>query len=128
MVLDIDQAYIYLVDYSVGKTLENLKINPRVSIFFSDPEELKGYKINGTVEILDGKRINKKMMEKIEDRKVFLSVERVIRGIRQNKRHKHFELGIPQEFVVYKVKVEEITEIGPQGDFQRKKVDGFNFL
>lgn len=120
MILETNEEFIYLVDYTAGKTWENLRVNPRISMSFADQEELKGYKINGTVEILEGEAISEEIMHKLEERKVFLSVERVIRGVQQNKKHKDFELGLPQKFVIYKIKIEEVTEIGSQGHLQRR--------
>ena len=123
MILDTDQEFIYLVDYTSGKTWENLKVNPRISISFSDTDELKGYKINGQVEILESGAIDGEMIQKLDERKFSLTVERVISGVRKEKKHKIFELELAQKFVIYKIKIEEITEIGPQGDLQRKRVE-----
>ena len=123
MILNVEKKVIYLADYTAGKTLENLRVNPRISLSFSDTEELKGYKINGTVEILENETISEELMEKMEDKKISLSVKRVISGVRNKKQHADFEIGIPQKFVIYKVTVDELTEIGLQGDLQRKAVD-----
>ncbi len=122
MILDLDNEFIYLVDHTAGKTWDNLKVNPRISISFSDAEELTGYKINGTVDILEGVAILQDLKEKLDEKQTFLSVERVMRGVRTNKRHSAFELGVAGKIVVYKVKCDEIIEIGPQGDLKRKQI------
>src|SRR3989338_3242411 len=89
MILDVDDKFIYLVDYSNGRTCENLKINPRISLSFSDPEELKGYKVNGTVKVIAKDAISKVLMRRLEARKIALSTERIIRGVRSQKKHQH---------------------------------------
>ena len=121
-ILRADQKFIYLADYTGGKTWENLRINPLVSISLSDINELKGYKINGTVKIIIEGPIHKELTQTFEERKIALSVERVINGVQKQKTHKDFEVGIPVDFAVFQVKIEEITEINPQGETQRKAV------
>lgn len=122
MVLDVDKEFIYLVDYTIGKTWENLKANPRISLSFSDRDELKGYQINGRVHILENGDIPDAMIKKLDERKMNLSVERVISGVRQEKRHKFFEIEIDKRFVIYKVKVDTIIEIERQGELKRKSL------
>ena len=123
MIFAVEEEFIYLVDYSDGKTLENLKVNPKVSLSLSDPEELKGFKINGTVEILKNTLIPADIMEKLEEKKVALSVDRIIRGIHEQKKHADHEVGVPDRCNVYKITMEEITEISPKGDLQRKTLN-----
>lgn len=56
----------------------------------------------------------------LREKEIELSVERVIRGVRGGKLHKRFELEIPEQFLVYKVKIEEGCEIGPCGEIKRE--------
>src|SRR3989338_4126489 len=122
MILDVDKEFIYLVDYTAGKTWENLKVNPRISISFSDQDELRGYQVNGRVEILGKNAIDKEMIKKLDERKMSLSIARVISGVRNEKKHKAFEIELTGKFVVYKIKIDDIAEIEPQGDLKRKRV------
>jgi hypothetical protein len=127
MLLNIDKEFIYLVDYTIGTTRENLKVNPRISLSFSDADELKGYQINGRlVRILEGSDISPDVMKRLDERKMDLSIERVISGVRNAKPHKVFEIEIKKNFVIYKIKIEEIVEISPLGDIQRKDVPSRN--
>src|ERR1041385_4316942 len=112
LIFAVEGNYIYLVDYSIGKTWENLRVNPKVSLSLSDQEELTGYKINGSAEILENSDIPKDIKNKLDDKKLALSVERVVRGVRQKKKHKDYELGMPDRYVVYKIEVDEVTQIG----------------
>ena len=117
--LSADENFIYLVDYTVGKTWENLRINPRISLSLSDTNELKGYRINGAVEIIEKGPVYEKLAKEFEDRKMELSIERVIRGVQREKKHVHFDMEMPPKFVIFKVKIQEITEINPQGKLRR---------
>ncbi len=51
--LKVEGDFIYLIDYIIGRTWENISINPKVSLSFMDPETLFGYQINGTVDIIN---------------------------------------------------------------------------
>ena len=122
MLLKSDGENIYLVDYTIGKTWENLKVNPKISLSLSDVDSLKGYKIDGNVEIIEEGSLYDELFREVKEKQIVLSVDRVLEGVRRKRTHKNFELGIPDKFVVFKVKVQEITEIGPQGQLHRERV------
>ena len=118
--LKCDKNYIYLVDYTIGKTWENLKINPRISLSFSDAETLKGYKINGSVQIIAEGANYKDLLKEFRKRLTLLSVDRIVEAVRHQKKQKHFGTQITEHFVIFKVKISEITEIRPEGDLERE--------
>ena len=118
--LKAEDRFIYLVDYTIGRTWENLKINPQVSLSFSELEMLHGYRINGRVEILEKGPGFESLLSEVKEKTTALTVERVLTGVQQRKTHQHFEVGIPEKFVIYKIKIEEITEIGPQGELTKE--------
>ena len=51
--LKYHKPYIYLIDYSFATTTGNLKENPRACLSFMDLENLAGYRLYGTVELID---------------------------------------------------------------------------
>ena len=116
----VEARKLYLVDYTLGKTYNNLKANPKVSISVSDLESLTGFKISGTVDILTEGPVCKKIYEQFEQRAVDLSVQRVIDGIHKNKKHKDFEAGVPRTVVIYQIHVSELIQITAQGAVERK--------
>ncbi|MDD5729712.1 MAG: pyridoxamine 5'-phosphate oxidase family protein [Candidatus Omnitrophica bacterium] len=121
-VLKIENNFIYLVDYSLSRTWENLKANPRVSLSFVDTETLSGYQINGPVEIVDKGAAYEKLLNELREKEISLSVKRIIEGVHKEKSHQSFEVSIPERFAIFKVKMEEIAEIGPKGEVKREKV------
>jgi predicted pyridoxine 5'-phosphate oxidase superfamily flavin-nucleotide-binding protein len=121
-ILKFESNFIYLIDYTIGKTWENLKINPRVSLSLMDTDNLTGYQINGPVQIIESGSDYKKILEELREREIHLSVERVIKGIHTQKRHEVFEVVMPQKFVIFKVKIEDLAQIGPRGDLKREKL------
>jgi len=121
-ILKFENNFIYLVDYTIGTTWENLKINPRVSLSFMEPDTLVGYQINGSVEIIDKGPEYNSLLSEFKRKEIDLSIKRVIEGVYRGKGHKTFEVSLPERFVVFKVKLEDIAEIGPRGELKREKV------
>jgi uncharacterized pyridoxamine 5'-phosphate oxidase family protein len=117
--LKTEGSTAYFIDYSMGTTAENLKVNPKVSLSFMDLDTLMGYKLNGTSEVIEKGKTHDDCLRELSERKIKLSVERIIKGVHNNKVHRDFELGLPERFLVYKVKIEEIVEIGPRGELRK---------
>ena len=120
--LKIQGNFIYLVDYIVGRTYHNLMVNPRVSLSFFESATLTGYQINGHVEIIDqGVEFNT-VLNELRVKEIDLSTKRVIDGVTKGKVHQAYEVTIPEEFVILKVKVEEVVEMSPSGMLKREQV------
>jgi predicted pyridoxine 5'-phosphate oxidase superfamily flavin-nucleotide-binding protein len=120
--LKMEQNYLYLIDYVFGTTFTNLKLNPRISISVMDKEAMTGYQLNGSVEIIENGEEYKKVEAELLQREIDLSAKRIIEGVVQGKAHKNFELSLPEKFVVFKFKLEEVVEIGHKGDLKREKL------
>ncbi|MDD3296671.1 MAG: pyridoxamine 5'-phosphate oxidase family protein [Candidatus Omnitrophica bacterium] len=112
---------IYIVDCVMGRTWENLKINPRVSLPVMDAESLMGYRINGDAQIVSPGPEYDSLIEELSRKQVDLSVKRVISGIHKERIHKDFELSFPREPGILKIIVKEIVEIGPTGKISRQQ-------
>jgi uncharacterized pyridoxamine 5'-phosphate oxidase family protein len=121
LLLKYESKSIYLVDYSFGKTWENLKANAKASLSLMDTNHLRGYRINGSVELIEHGPFCDEALNELKKKELSLSVERIIEGVRRGERHENFEIEIPTTFVILKVDVEEIAEIGPSGKVTRKK-------
>ena len=120
--LKIENNLLYLIDYSFGRTLENLKINPRVSISFMNTEALMGYQMNGAIEIIKEGPVYKAICEDLIAKEIDLSAKRIIEGVSTERTHKNFEISMSDKFLVYKVNIEEVVQIGPDGEIKREKV------
>lgn len=115
----IEKDCVYLADHVFGKTWENLKINPRVSLATVNIDTLVGYQINGKAEIIDKGDEYLKILEDLSKKQIDLSVERVIKSIHSEKKDKSFELVFPERVVIFKVKVTEIVQVWPSGKLER---------
>ncbi len=121
--LKIEGHYLYLVDYTMGRTWENLKANPYASLSFMDTEALIGYQVNGSAKIIESgeeyDRIFKEMMLKEVD----LSAKRIVEGVLKGRKHDNFELSIRDKFAILKLRIEEIITIGTGGQKNRVSLD-----
>jgi general stress protein 26 len=121
MLLKFEKPYIYLIEFSYGRTHDNLKANPQACLSFMDLENIEGYRIYGTVELIEKGPEFKALAKELEKKQIQLSTTRVIHAVRTGKKYEHFELEMPDKFSVIKFKIVEITKIGTRGDFFREK-------
>ncbi|MDD5568100.1 MAG: pyridoxamine 5'-phosphate oxidase family protein [Candidatus Omnitrophica bacterium] len=121
-ILKLENNYIYLVDYIIGRTFQNIKANPRISISFIDNNALMGYQLNGSVEIIGSGQEYDSLVRDLSRKEVELSTRRIIEGVAKGKSHEGFELGISEKFVMLKVKIEEVVEIASSGSLKREKI------
>lgn len=119
--LKYEKPYVYLIDYSFATTTENLRMNPQAALSFMDLENLEGYRLFGSVELIEKGKEFEKLAGEVERRNIQLSTDRVLEGMRTGKKYRHFALERPDKFVVIKFKTEEATRIGARGDFYREK-------
>jgi len=119
-VLKVNDRTVYFIDYSIGKTFENIKTNPEVSLSFINIHSLIGYRLNGKVEIIEKGEIYDECLKDLREKEIELSVERIVKGVKDGKSHKGFELEIPERFLVYVVKIEEGCEISLRGEIKRE--------
>ena len=120
--LKVEADYIYLVDYIIGKTFRNLQVNPRVSLSFFDNNTLVGYQINGKVEIIDHGPEYLSALDDLQRKEIDLSATRIIDGVIKGQAHKVYEVAAFKQFVILKIKVEDIVQMHPGGVLQREKV------
>ena len=119
--LKVDRDYIYLVDYTIGTTWKNLKINPRVSISFMNAATLTGYQLNGKAEIITKGREYDRLCKEMLAKEIRLTTQHIIEDVRGETTHESFELVITEKFVILKIAVGEIVEVGIKGDLKRRK-------
>jgi uncharacterized protein len=120
--LKFKDNFIYLVDYTIGMTWDNLKINPKASLSLMDPDTLMGYQINGSVEIIEKGQGYDSLLNEFRKKGIDFSAKRIIEGVSSGKGHKNFEVSLPEHVVVFKIKLEDFSEIGPRGELKREKI------
>ncbi|MFZ2603865.1 MAG: pyridoxamine 5'-phosphate oxidase family protein, partial [Candidatus Omnitrophota bacterium] len=86
-ILKIEDHFIYLVDYILGKTWQNLKTNPLVSLSLVNTDTLTGYQINGVVEIIDRGKEFESILKELLAKEMQLSTKRIVEGVTSGKSH-----------------------------------------
>lgn len=117
----IEDGYVFLVDYAIAKTVDNLRVNPRASMSFMDLDSLEGYRLSGPAALVEEGPEHEKILAEFDKKLIRLSADRLIEGMKSGKPHEHFELEIPNKVIVIKVKLEEIVRIGRQGELFKEK-------
>ncbi len=120
--LKFEPPHIYLIDYTIARTVNNLRANPRASIPLTDLENLEGYRINGSVELIEKGSEFGVLAKELSKKLVHLSADRVIEAVRTGKKSQRFEMELPDKFIAIKFKIEDIVKIGPQGDLYREEM------
>jgi hypothetical protein len=114
-VLKVEDDFIYLVDYTLGTTYQNLSAYPRISLSLMMDKNLKGYQINGTVKVIEKGTEYDKLLNEFREKEIKLTVERLIEGVHRGKAHTDYEIEISKRIVIFKVRIKEIIELCPEG-------------
>jgi len=114
---------VYLIDYSVGRSAENIRVNPRVALSFIMMDTLTGYRLSGRAEIIRSGDVYNKCLDEMREKAIDLTTKRIIEGVREDKPHKYkaYELEMSGRILIYKINVEEGSEISPRGEIERDK-------
>jgi len=121
-ILKVEGDFIYLVDYVIGRTYANLTINPHASLSFVDTSTLKGYQINGMVEVINKGQEYNKLIEDLRQKEIELSIQRIVEGVYKGKSHSAYEVATTDKSVFFKVKINEVVEMGMSGILKREKL------
>ena len=112
--------FLYLIDHVMGMTYKNLKLNPLASITVMDPDTLIGYQMNGAIEIIEKGNKFKRLLNEVTDKEVKLTAKRIIEDVRNLAHHEAFEVTFPDRLVIFKLKINRITEIKVSGKMKRE--------
>jgi general stress protein 26 len=121
--LKIESKHIYLIDYTMGRTWENLKTNHHISLSVMDTGSLVGYQINGIASIIESGHEYEQIFKEVTLKEIDLSAKRIIEGVVKGQKHKNFELGIRDKFAILKVSIHEIIAIGTSGEIKREELE-----
>ena len=108
--------FLYLLDYVVGKTISNLRENPKASVSFMDLDTLEAYRLNGTARIIERGPVFDAVLKGWDKKLVKLSTDRVIEAVRTGKRRGHYEIEMTEHLAVIKVRIETVIKVGRRGD------------
>jgi uncharacterized pyridoxamine 5'-phosphate oxidase family protein len=121
-IVEVDKGFIYLADYVIGKTFQNLKINPRISLSTIDVKTLEGLQINGVAKIITKGLQYKKLLKAMVEQEVHHTAKRIIEDVRGGQKTTAYEVQFPERVVMLKVKCEKITKIGITGNLKIERI------
>lgn len=111
--IDADGS-IYLLDLYKGRTYENLKLNPRISITAVDEHKFHGYCLKGRAAIIPEKDIKSHLIKAWEDRIAGRVTRRVLKEIRGGEEHPRYpEISLPKPEYMIVMTVEEVIDLAP---------------
>ena len=121
-IVEIDNGFIYLADYVIGKTFQNLKINPKISLSTIDIKTLEGLQINGEARIITKGPLYKKLLKAMAEQEVHHTAKRIVEEVRGEKKSDAFEMQLPERVVMIKVKCKKITKISITGKLKIERI------
>lgn len=123
LVLKMEGNYVFLADYTEGKTYQNLKVNPFASLSFDNRDTLSGFQINGHVEIIDKGAEYDIMCSELHKKELNLSAERIVKAVSEGIVTKDFEIIANKKVVIFKVKIETVAEFKYSGEIIRESLE-----
>ena len=112
--------FMYLLDYVHGKTVVNLKENPRVSVSFMNLDTLEAYRLNGTAQIIEEGPVFDAVLKGWNEKLVQLTTDRVIEAVKTGKKRGHYEMEMTEHLAVIKVRIETVIKIGRRGEIWKE--------
>jgi general stress protein 26 len=109
-------SFLYLLDYVMGKTISNLRENPKASVSFMDLDTIEAYRLNGTARIIEKGPVFDAVLKGWNEKLVQLATDRVIEAVRTGKKRNHYEMDMTEHLAVIKVRIETVIKIGRRGD------------
>lgn len=105
---------IYLLDLYQGRTFENLKNNPYISITAVDEHKFTGYCLKGTARIVEKESLGKQVITAWEDKMIGRITQRVVKNIKGEKGHpRHPEALLPKPKYTIVVETDEVIDLTP---------------
>ena len=106
---------VYLLDLYRGKTFENLKNNPQVSITAVDEHKFHGFSLKGRAMMQPEGKLDSLLNKAWEERITSRITQRLLKNVRGEEGMKHHpEALLPQPKYLIAMEVEEIIDLTPQ--------------
>jgi predicted pyridoxine 5'-phosphate oxidase superfamily flavin-nucleotide-binding protein len=108
------EGKICLLDVYHGKTYENLKSNPLISVTAVNEHKFSGFCLKGRARILNAQDIDAEIRNAWEEGIAGRLTQRLIKNLKEEKGHRtHPEAMLPQPKYLIVMDVEEIVDLTP---------------
>lgn len=107
---------IFLLDLYSGRTINNLKTAPKVTVTAFNEHEFEGYTIIGDAKLLEENELNEKIVNDWKDKIVKRITNRILNNMSSGKRSSGHqpEANLPHPKHLIQVCVREIAELTPK--------------
>lgn len=107
---------VYLLDLYKGRTSENLKQNPNISITAVDEHKFRGWCLKGKARIAAKREFDSGLMADWKKKIASRITHRLLKNIHGEKGHpRHPEAQFPKPEYLIEMKAEEIVDLIPRG-------------
>jgi len=108
------EGFVYLFDLYQGKTFDNLKYNPHISITAVDEHKFKGYCLKGEGKIIKEDEFSPEIIKAWDEKITGRISQRVINNIHGEKGHpRHPEALLPKPQYLIVIKIKEAVNLTP---------------
>jgi len=105
---------IYILDVYQGKTYENLRSNPLISVTAVDEHKFSGFCLKGKARVMSSEVMSADIRKAWEDRITSRLTQRLIKNLKEEKGHpQHPEAMLPQPKYLIVMDVEEAVDLTP---------------
>ncbi len=114
-VVGIDEnGRVFLIDLYHGRTYNNLKKNPLITITFIDEHKFEGYALQGEAKIVEKENISGNIIAEWEDKVIQRISKRMIRNLQEgNASSHHPEASFLQPKYLIEIEVDNIIDLAP---------------
>ncbi|MFH1201600.1 MAG: pyridoxamine 5'-phosphate oxidase family protein [Candidatus Omnitrophota bacterium] len=108
------EGFVYLLDLYQGKTFDNLKYNPQMSITAVDEHKFKGYCLKGRGKIIKEDEFSPEIIKTWDEKITGRISQRIIKNLRGEKGHpRHPEALLPKPQYMIVMEVKELVDLTP---------------
>ena len=115
LLLKAAEKYIYIADYQVKSTYNNLKINPNISVCSFNIVEVFGYHIYGKAQIIERGTMYKNLLRDWQEGQTSRQVDKIIEDVRGECNMRSLKLTFLKPVVIYKVKISSVQKVDSRG-------------
>ena len=108
------EGKVFLIDLYFGRTFQNLKRNPAITITSVDGHRFVGYALSGKARIVEREKIRDSIIAAWEERVIRRISQRMLRDIKEESRAAHHpESMFPHPQYLIEIDVKKITDLAP---------------
>jgi general stress protein 26 len=109
-----EEGDIYLLDLYKGRTFENLRARPHISITAVDEKKFIGYCLKGRANLVPESKIRSHIIKSWEEKITARVSRRVLREVKEGEQYSSYpEIALPKPEYMIVVRVEEVIDLSP---------------